>query len=62
MFLRRPARLYEFSIKMADGEGEREGRTEGEKRGMEANVAAKRLICVHVRDLQDKTEGRCLAG
>lgn len=58
LFLHRPARLYEFSIKMADRERERE---KGGERGVEANMAAKGLICVHVRDLQDKTESRCLA-
>ena len=48
--------------KERERERERERKTEGEKRGMEANVAAKSLICVHVRDLEDKTEGRYLAG
>lgn len=46
LFLRHPARLHEFSIKMADRERERE-----------ANMA-KGLAWVRVRDPQDETESR----
>lgn len=53
LFLHRPARLYEFSTKMADW-------VRGGEKGGEGAIS-QGLFCVHVRDIQDNTKSSCLA-